>query len=200
MCVSKSQLLLHENVGRAGYSAADRLISGSSQDQAGDEADVLGMLRAATETIRGAAPEIIHKVQSALSPDAPLISCAACGIRELDQVDDQDAYSRFPVARVKDLEVLAYHAGNEADEAKRLLLLQAARTADPETGKPHVLNFSFWIMDGPAVAVVQVEADHAAAASAAEPDAGADMAGLAPACVAILQRLHIAAKFICAVL
>ena len=111
----------------------------------------------------------------------PLLSCAACGIHALDQVDDKDGHSPSPFARVQDLAILVYQAGYVVDEAKWGLLLHAARTVEPKTGKPHVFNLSFWIMDRPVVAVMQVDADH----TTGEPDTGARVNRLAPACVVI---------------
>ena len=75
--------------------------------------------------------------------------------------------------------ILVYQAGYVVDEAKWGLLLQAARTVEPKTGKPHVFNLSFWIMDRPVVAVMQVDADHTTG------DTGARVNRLAPACVVI---------------
>jgi hypothetical protein len=83
-------------------------------------------VRRATDTVVGARARVLDQYHAKRNREAPLLSCAACGIREFD-VDD-NGYQRFALSRLK---TFTYQFPRDADLVARIeraavLPLQAA--------------------------------------------------------------------------
>ena len=92
-------------------------------------------VRRATDTVVGARARVLDQYHAKRNREAPLLSCAACGIREFD-VDD-NGYQRFALSRLK---TFTYQFPRDADLVARIE--RAAAHRDPVSGVSYDKIFS----------------------------------------------------------
>ena len=92
-------------------------------------------VRRATDTVVGARARVLDEYHAKRNRDAPLLSCAACGIREFDVAEN--GYQRFALSRLK---TFTYQFPRDADLVARIE--RAAAHRDPVAGVSYDKIFS----------------------------------------------------------
>jgi hypothetical protein len=107
----KALLLLHSGTGMGGFQQLHDLMRGSSQDQAADIAATAEELRSRARSINDSLLGVVREYVQTRNPLDPLLTCAACGMREFSA---QGQHVRRPLSAVG---VLRFHEDNAHDNA-----------------------------------------------------------------------------------